>query len=86
LSKLKSQKVKNQITGVITPRGALSEESVYGKIKTTETNKSIKYLFENPHLIFKPYIKVLIEKRIAENEGNIKKALSSLKKTTHLFE
>lgn len=79
LSKFKA-KGKNETNGVITPRGALSEESVYGKIKSTEANKSIKYLFENSHLIFKPYIKALVEKRIDENTGDIRKALSSLRK------
>jgi len=46
-------------TGIIVPRGALSEESVYGRIKTIEEKKPVKYLFENPNLIFKPYIKTL---------------------------
>ncbi|GCD78174.1 CRISPR-associated endonuclease Cas9 [Thermaurantimonas aggregans] len=65
---------------ILVPRGPLSEESVYGKIKTIEKNKPVKYLFENPHLIFKPYIKELVEKRLAEHEGDTKKALGSLKK------
>lgn len=79
ISKLKA-KGKNETKGVITPRGALSEESVYGKIKTIETGKPVKYLFENSHLIFKPYIKVLIDTRINEHNGDIKKAIASLKK------
>ncbi len=66
--------------GIIVPRGALSEESVYGKIKTIEKNKSVKYLFENRILIFKPYIKSLVEERLAKFDGNSKKALASLKK------
>ncbi|MFN4299214.1 MAG: type II CRISPR RNA-guided endonuclease Cas9 [Thermaurantimonas sp.] len=65
---------------ILVPRGPLSEESVYGKIKTIEKNKPVKYLFENPHLIFKPYIKELVELRLAEHEGDVKKALASLKK------
>ncbi len=65
---------------IIVPRGPLSEESVYGKIKTIEKNKPVKYLFENPHLIFKPYIKELVEKRIFKYNGDLKKALASLKK------
>lgn len=65
---------------ILVPRGPLSEESVYGKIKTIEKNKPVKYLFENPHLIFKPYIKELVEKRLAEHDGDAKKALDSLKK------
>lgn len=66
--------------GIIIPRGALSEESVYGKINVIEENKPIKYLFENPHLIFKPYIKNLVEARIAQYNGDGKKALQSIKK------
>ncbi|MCX7955217.1 MAG: hypothetical protein N3A01_08540, partial [Bacteroidales bacterium] len=64
---------------VLVPRGPLSEESIYGKIKTLEKNKPLKYLFENPHLIFKPYIKQLVEKRLAEYNGDVKKALDSVK-------
>ena len=62
------------------PRGALSEESVYGLIKGIEKNKPVKYLFENPHLIFKPYIKAFVEERLLQFEGDFKKALVSLKK------
>jgi CRISPR-associated endonuclease Csn1 len=65
---------------LLVPRGSLSEESVYGKIKTIEKNKPVKFLFENPHLIFKPYIKELVEKRLAEYNNDAKKALDSLKK------
>lgn len=67
-------------TNIIVPRGALSEESIYGKIKTIVTGKSLKYLFENPDLIFKPYIRSLVEDRLAKYENNVKKALASVKK------
>lgn len=67
--------------GIIIPRGALSEQSVYGKIKSgNDFKRPVKYLFENPNLIFKPYIKDLVLERLAMNEGDTKKALSSLKK------
>ncbi len=66
--------------GIIVPRGSLSEESVYGKIKTIEKNKPVKYLFENSHLIFKPYIKTLVEQRLEKYENDVKKTLASLKK------
>lgn len=65
---------------IIIPRGALSEESVYGIIQTIEKNKPVKYIFENPDLIVKPYIKRLVEERLQEYEGDVKKALASLKK------
>jgi len=67
--------------GIIVPRGALHEESIYGKIKTIEEKKPLKYLFENPELIIKPRIKELIEKRLNEHNGDIKKALASSKTT-----
>ncbi len=65
---------------IIVPRGPLSEESVYGKIKTIEKNKPVEYLFEHPQLIFKPYIRELVENRLQQHNGNIKEAIASLKK------
>ncbi len=66
--------------GIIIPRGKLHEEFVYGKIKTINEKKPVKFLFENPDLIFKPRIKNLIEDRIAKYEGDYAKAYASLKK------
>jgi len=80
LSKLKATGL-NADKGVIVPRGPLSEESVYGKIKSIEKNKPVKYLFENSDLIFKPYIKALVKERLSEHENNHKAALASLKKS-----
>ena len=71
---------KNKTTGVIVPRGALHEQSVYGKIKVVEKDKPLKYLFENPDKIVNPKIKNLIEKLLFENENISKAALSTLKK------
>ena len=71
---------KNKDTGVIVPRGALHEQSVYGKIKVIEKDKPIKYLFENPDKIVNPKIKNLVESRLSQNENNSKSALSTLKK------
>ena len=68
---------KNSETGVIVPRGPLSEESVYGKIKTIIKKQSLKFLFENPQNIFKPYIKTLVEERLSLFNGDAKKALAS---------
>jgi CRISPR-associated endonuclease Csn1 len=64
---------------ITVPKGSLSEESVYGKIKILEKEKPLKYIFENPHLIFKPYIKELVENRLEEFKQDVKKALTSLK-------
>lgn len=65
---------------IIFHRGPLSEESIYGKIKKLDFNKPLKYLFENPHLIFKDYIKNIIKERLALfNGGDVSKALRSVK-------
>lgn len=71
---------KNKDTGVIVPRGALHEQSVYGKIKVIEKDKPLKYLFENSDKIVNPKIKNLVDSRLLENENNSKTALSTLKK------
>ena len=73
---------------IIVPRGALSEQSVYGKIKTAAKDFKkdelikfpVKYLFEHPHLIFKKKVKAAVEKRLNEYNGDGKRALASLKK------
>jgi hypothetical protein len=65
---------------IIVPRGPLSEESVYGKIKVIEKKKPLKYIFENPELIFKDYIKALVKQRLEEHGNDAKTALASLKK------
>ena len=67
-------------TNIIVPRGALSEDSVYGKIKTIEKQKTLKYIFENPDLIIKSYIKGLVEKRLMQYNNDSKTSLNSLKK------
>jgi CRISPR-associated endonuclease Csn1 len=66
---------------IIVPRGPLSEESVYGQINCLEFGKPVKYLFENPNLIFKSYIKKLVEERLLINNSDIKSSLASLKKS-----
>lgn len=76
--KKKGKKIVVQ-TDIIVPRGPLSEESIYGKIKTIES-KPVKYLFENPHLIFKKRIKEFVEERLKLYNNDVKKALASLKK------
>ena len=76
----KDGKKKIAQTRIIIPRGSLSEESVYGKIKTIVKAKPVNYLFENPHFIYKAYIKQLVEDRLALFNNDPKKAFSSLKK------
>lgn len=64
---------------IIIPRGALSEESVYGKINTIDKNKSIKFLFDNPGLIVNEIVKGLVIDRLLKFNNDPKKALSSTK-------
>lgn len=67
-------------TGIIVPRGPLSEESVYGKIKTIDKNKPLKYLFENTDLIINGHVQDLVKERLAKHNNDTKKAIASLKK------
>ncbi|HOW30283.1 MAG TPA: type II CRISPR RNA-guided endonuclease Cas9 [Bacteroidales bacterium] len=78
-SKLKATG-QNKEKGVIVPRGALHEQSVYGKIKVSDTEKPIKYLFENSEKIINQLIRKKVQIRISEHDNDIKKAISSLKK------
>lgn len=80
ISKFKA-KGKNENTGVLTPRGALHEQSVYGKIKVIEKNKPLKYLFEHPATIIDKSISEKVLSKIQEFEGDVKRAISSLKKS-----
>lgn len=86
--KIKKNGMKEAVQeGIIIPRGALSEQSVYGKIKTIAKDFKknelikfpVKYLFENPHLIFKEKVKTAVEQRLQQCDGDVKKALASLK-------
>jgi CRISPR-associated endonuclease Csn1 len=85
--KKNGKKIKVQ-SGIIVPRGPLSEQSVYGKIKTPDKDfkkgelikHPVKYLFENPDLIFKDRIRKMVKERLANHDGDSKKAIASLKK------
>lgn len=66
--------------GILVPRGALSEESVYGKIKIVDKKKNLKYIFANPDLIVDSMMRELVQNRLNEYLGDTKKAIASLKK------
>ena len=66
--------------GLIVPRGALSEESVYGSISCLEKKVPVKKLFENPDIIFKGYIRQRVLKRIDDFGGNWREAQKSIGK------
>jgi len=72
-------------SNIIIPRGALSEESVYGKIKAIEPNVQIKKVFEKSDLIFKPKIKAIVKQRLMECDNDVKKAILSLKKKPIIY-
>jgi len=74
-------KGKNEKNGVVVPRGALHEQSVYGKIKIIEKNKPLKYLFENKEKIVDIKIKTLIESRLSLFNNDVKQCILSLKKS-----
>lgn len=66
--------------GIVTPRGPLSEETVYGAILIQESHVPIKNLFETPHLIVNNRLKEAVMQRINDFDGNLKAAQQSLKK------
>lgn len=79
--KYENGKKKVLQSGIVIPRGPLSEESVYGKIRVLDPQKSLKDLFANPEAIAKPEIKSAVKDRLAQFEGDVKKSMASLKKT-----
>lgn len=67
-------------TGLAIPRGGLHEDTIYGKIKLFDGEKTIKFAFQNPHLIVDQNIRKKIETILEENNHDVKEALNSLKK------
>ena len=63
---------------LLIPRGALSEESVYGRINSLERNVPVKKLFDRVNDIVKPGIRALVADRLEQCGGDVKKAASSL--------
>jgi CRISPR-associated endonuclease Csn1 len=78
-----NRKGKNKFIqkNIIIPRGALSEESIYGRIKILEKNVVIDKLFDDIEMIENPYIKSLIKERFEANHKNKKNTLKSIKKS-----
>jgi len=72
-----ASKSKNKATGHVQliPRGALSEETVYGKIKQqVKRSVALNKNFDPSWLLVDPQIRTLVAKRLAEHEGNAEKA------------
>jgi CRISPR-associated endonuclease Csn1 len=68
-------------TGIVVPRGALSEESVYGKIKVPRTKQiKLSTSFSQANEIADANIKVKVLARLAENGNDPAKAFKGLAK------
>ena len=70
--------------GILVPRGALHEESIYGKIKVADGEKSLKHAFENPDLVINRHLRAEIKRRIEEAGGDWNKAYKSVGKKNPL--
>lgn len=66
---------------LLVPRGALSEESVYGAILSIEEKVPVKKLFGREEDIVKPRIRRIVHDRLVECGEDLKAAEKSLKKT-----
>lgn len=66
--------------GLLIPRGALCEESVYGRIHSLEKEVPVKKLFERVDDIVKPGIRAAVEERLRACDNDVKVACASLKK------
>lgn len=66
--------------GLLIPRGALCEESVYGRILSLEKAVPVKKLFERVEDIVKPGIRAMVEERLQACNNDVKVACASLKK------
>jgi len=76
----KNGKSKVVQSKIVIPKGALSEESIYGKINHIKNNCALNELFEQPDQIVSDKIKAKVKERLQIYEGNKRKALASLKK------
>ncbi len=66
-------------TGLLVPRGALSEESVYGRIKYME-KVPVNKLFDRIEDVVSPRIRAKLYERLNACEGSARKAAASLNK------
>lgn len=67
-------------SGLLIPRGPLTEESVYGVMRHINPKAEIADLFKRPKDICSPKIREAVETRLSEFKGNVTKAINSLKK------
>lgn len=78
--KAKINGVKKTVqSGLLIPRGPISEETIYGKIKVIEKNQPVKTLFDKVDYIVDSDIREIVKARLEEFENDLKKAVGSLK-------
>lgn len=65
---------------LLVPRGALTEETIYGINRKRSEPRKLKYLFENPADICSPAIRAAVEKRLAEHGYDARAAERSCRK------
>lgn len=70
--------------GLLVPRGALHEESIYGKIKVVDGEKTLKFAFEHPDLVINRHLRTEISRRVEEAGGDWSKAYKSISKKNPL--
>ena len=75
----KGKKIIEQ-SRVLTPRGPLSEQSVYGKIKIINKDVEAKDLIYKVNNIVNQEIKEIVLERIKEYKGDLKEAQKSIRK------
>ena len=63
-------------TGILVPRGALTKESVYGKIKVLERNRPLKQLLISPEEIVDAAVRDIIIDALKQNGNDQKKYLN----------
>lgn len=68
-------------TGILVPRGALTKESVFGKIRVNDGKKDLKFAFSNPDTIIDPKIRIAVSEMLAKENGDIRGILKKLKKS-----
>lgn len=66
---------------ILVPRGALTEESVYGLNKVLLRDQPLKYVLNHPENIVDERNRDLILQKLKENDFDFKKTLASLKKS-----
>ena len=66
--------------GIVVPRSPLHKETIYGQIKVDDGFKNIKTAIANLDLIIDKEIRLQLEARLKENDGDVKKTLKALKK------